>query len=418
MNVKGLVLALCLGSVLLAGCSGDPSVKAPSSLTAIREANQVNLNWRDNSDNEAGFAIFRKIESETGFTRIQQTPPNTETYTDRNVTASGRYVYEVRAFAANGSESTPAIAEGVEVTVLSAPSGLTATAGENKIDLSWTDTSDNEEGFSVFRRLETDAAFPADALASVAADVTTYSDTSISAGTNYVYQVVAFAGSSVSEASNVSNPAATTGPNPNPEPTGPVINSLSAPENDTTYALGARIRLAWSIAEQNTLTELRLERVDGAPVTLSGTTATSASVTLPNIAGTFTYRLTATNAGGTTTKDIQISTGTPPGVGDLSVAESGSDYLLTWTMTGTGPFTFDVEYELDLSDENGINFKTFTYRNIPVTVENGVYTGRVTQPVDDNGNLVSLEQIQSRVLIVNSDFGSTPGATIGATERF
>jgi hypothetical protein len=226
MKLPGLVLALCLGSVFLASCSsGSASLNAPSGLSVNRGANKVDLSWQDNSDNEAGFAVYRKLEADKDFVRIQQTAPDTESYTDRNVMTSGRYVYEVKAFASNGSESAPAaIAEAVEITILNTPSNLSATSGENKIDLSWSDNSDNEEGFRIFRKLESEAAFSGDPLVSVGADVTSYSDTSVSAGSSYVYQVIAFSGSSVSEASNSSNPASPTN-SPNPPPT-PVVESL------------------------------------------------------------------------------------------------------------------------------------------------------------------------------------------------
>lgn len=227
MKKYGLCLALCLGSVFLASCASSESLIAPSGLTVTPGINKVDLAWEDNSDNEAGFRIFRKLEGGSSFTELQETAPNTESYTDTGVTSSGSYVYEVRAFAGNGNESAPAaIGEAVAITILATPTDLTATPGEGKIDLAWTDASDNEEGFRVFRKSDTDATFPVDALATVAADVASYSDTSVSTDSSYVYQVVAFAGSSVSEASNSSvpaTPAAPTEPNPNPEP---VVESL------------------------------------------------------------------------------------------------------------------------------------------------------------------------------------------------
>jgi hypothetical protein len=223
-----LYLALCFGSVFLASCASSESLAAPSGLRVTPGVNQVDLAWEDNSDNEAGFRVFRKLESDALFVELEDTAANVETYTDRNVSLSGRYVYEVRAFSTNGNESAPAaIGEAVAITILATPTNFTTIPGEGKIDLTWTDASDNEEGFRIFRKLESDASFSADALATVGANVASYSDTSVSAGSSYVYQVVAFAGSSVSEASGSSTPTTPTAPNPEPEPEPePVVESL------------------------------------------------------------------------------------------------------------------------------------------------------------------------------------------------
>jgi hypothetical protein len=231
MKKYSLWLALCLGSALLASCASSESLTAPSGLTVTSGVNKVDLAWEDNSDNEAGFRIFRKLEGGSYFTELQETTPNAETYTDTSVTSSGRYVYEVRAFTNDGNLSAPAaIGEAVAVTILATPTDLTATPGEGKIDLTWTDASDNEEGFRIFRKLESDAEFPVDALSSVGAEGASYSDTSVSTDSVYVYQVVAFAGSSVSEASSSSapvTPVTPTEPTPNPEPEPePVTESL------------------------------------------------------------------------------------------------------------------------------------------------------------------------------------------------
>jgi Divergent InlB B-repeat domain len=89
---------------------------------------------------------------------------------------------------------------------LAAPSGLTATPGTGQIDLTWQDNSTAEEGFRIFRKLEADAAFPAEFLAFTAADVTTYADTLVSSVDSYVYEVRAFAGETNGEPSPPSAP--------------------------------------------------------------------------------------------------------------------------------------------------------------------------------------------------------------------
>jgi hypothetical protein len=400
MKKYGLWLALCLGSVLLASCaSSKETLAAPSSLKVTLGVNKVDLSWQDNSNNEAGFAVYRKLEAESSFVKLEQTAPaNAESYTDRNVSSSGLYIYQVRAFAVDGNESAPAaIGEAVEIIVLATPSNLSATPGEGKIDLTWTDVSDNEEGFRIFRKLESEAAFPVDALGSVGANLESYSDTSVSTDSSYVYQVVAFAGNSISEASNSS--AATTPIAPNPTPTAPVISSLTAPENDTTYAVGTEIKLSWSIVEQDKVTELKLERVGGATVALSGTSATSANVMLANTAGTFTYRLIAKNAeGGTASKDIHIAIGSRPDITNLKSTSNTETYTLTWNMAGTGPFTFQAQFEVE--SQTSIEPETIRV-DVTATMNAGVYTATISRPKS--------EILKPPFLVAFSEFGSKPG---------
>jgi hypothetical protein len=74
-------------------------------------------------------------------------------------------------------------------TIPSSPSGLVATAGVKSVALSWKDTSANEDGFRIERQSSDESAFVR--IATVAANVTTFMDTSASA-TSYQYRVCAF----------------------------------------------------------------------------------------------------------------------------------------------------------------------------------------------------------------------------------
>ena len=68
----------------------------------------------------------------------------------------------------------------------SAPSGLTATAvSQSRIDLNWTDGSSNEDTFELERSPDGSSW---SSLASVGANVTSYSDTGLSASTTYWYR--------------------------------------------------------------------------------------------------------------------------------------------------------------------------------------------------------------------------------------
>nr|MBA4148239.1 fibronectin type III domain-containing protein [Verrucomicrobiota bacterium] len=93
----------------------------------------------------------------------------------------------------NGTSSTP-----------SAPSGLTATAATTtQINLAWTDNSGIETGFKIERSLSSGSGFSQ--IATVGANVKTYSSTGLAAGTRYYYRVRAYNAAGNSSYSNTAN---------------------------------------------------------------------------------------------------------------------------------------------------------------------------------------------------------------------
>jgi RHS repeat-associated protein len=89
------------------------------------------------------------------------------------------YGYSLWEFEVYGTEIVPF-----------APSALTAVAmSGNQINLSWTDNSSVEDGFRIERKTGSDAFTE---IATVGANVTTYSNTGLTQGVNYTYQVRAY----------------------------------------------------------------------------------------------------------------------------------------------------------------------------------------------------------------------------------
>ncbi|MEP6913294.1 MAG: fibronectin type III domain-containing protein, partial [bacterium] len=114
------------------------------------------------------------------------------------------------------------------------PSGLTANAvSSSQINLAWTDNSDNESGFKIERctgstvTCTTTGTFAQ--IAQVGANVTTYSDTGLSASTTYSYRVRAFNSGGDSAYSNVAE-ATTQAPPPPPAAPG---NLTATPVSST-----------------------------------------------------------------------------------------------------------------------------------------------------------------------------------------
>ncbi|RJP75076.1 MAG: hypothetical protein C4522_21730 [Desulfobacteraceae bacterium] len=74
----------------------------PSDLIASTSELQVTLNWLDNSEDEAGFKIFRKNNAEDDYSEIGTVESNIITYTD-TVPASGSYWYRIKAINEHGN---------------------------------------------------------------------------------------------------------------------------------------------------------------------------------------------------------------------------------------------------------------------------------------------------------------------------
>ena len=178
---------------------------APTDLTAVAlSASEILLAWTDKADNETGFAIERDQHE------IATVGADTETATHSGLPPSTLYSYRVRAFNAFGYSDysntvrVATLPEEPDLTFLEAPSGLVAEAlSASEILLTWTDNANDEEGFKIYR--------DGDIVAAVNADVETFTDSGLEAGTNYTYSVRAYSETTKSdhstEASATTHPA-------------------------------------------------------------------------------------------------------------------------------------------------------------------------------------------------------------------
>ncbi len=131
---------------------------APSNLTAFSFIEgEVELNWQDNSDDEAGFLIYRKLGDSTSINEFQQIevliPQNVTTFTDTTVEDTTTYTYFVLAYNWVGPSEPSNLA--TVTTIL--PVELiyfNSTIIEDQVFLTWqTATEINNSGFEVQRRL-------------------------------------------------------------------------------------------------------------------------------------------------------------------------------------------------------------------------------------------------------------------------
>src|SRR4051812_16181129 len=298
-----IAVTLLPGFVLLYGCggpasetsgTGSGSSAAPSSDTTspstpgglsatLASSSQVNLTWTASTDNVgvAGYCVYRNGAP-------LATVGDVTAYQDGGLSSSTTYSYSVQALDAAGNASPQSSAvivtmPTVDTVAPSTPAGLAATAVSNaQINLSWSPSTDNVAvtGYRVFRN---------GALLASVGNVSTYQDTSLTAGTTYAYTVQAFdaAGNASAQSAQASaTTAAAADTTPPTIPANLVGNAVSP----------TQINLSWSASTDNVaVASYRVYRNGAVVATLVTTTYQNTGL---SPATTYSYRVDAVDATG------------------------------------------------------------------------------------------------------------------------
>ena len=76
-----------------------PPPSAPTRLTAMAVSPfEINLSWQDNSDDETGFMVQRRVDSSLNWVEIGKTKANVTTFSDKGLEPTTTYHYRVKAF--------------------------------------------------------------------------------------------------------------------------------------------------------------------------------------------------------------------------------------------------------------------------------------------------------------------------------
>lgn len=195
------------------------NVSTPANLTAVLQVSSksVKLTWDDYGNTAVEAKIERKNPN-SSFALIGSTTASLKSYEDKTVTGGNSYTYRVRTITSQGNYSSYSNEASIEVPVIppNAPTNLKlAKFSDVSFNLSWTDNSDDENGFQLWRSDGTVNDFKI--IRQLPANSFSINDEVSNASVIYYYKIRAFRDTTFSEFSNIINSTGGSGVYPRPD---------------------------------------------------------------------------------------------------------------------------------------------------------------------------------------------------------
>jgi fibronectin type 3 domain-containing protein len=344
--------------------SATPSAPpaAPTGLTATAGNASVSLSWTAVTG-ATGYNIYRGTtaggEGTTAVTTV-----STTSFTDSGLTNGTTYYYKVAAVNSGGPGALSNEASATpEPPVTSAPTGLTATAGNASVMLSWTATT-GAASYNVYRGTTPSGESATPIATGLAAPA--YTDTGLTNGQIYYYEVAAVDGGGTS---SMSNEASAT----------PQLTAPTAPTGLTATPGNASVTLTWTITTGATSYNVYRGTTaggEGATPIVTGLTAPTYNDTGLFNGTTYYYKVAAVNSGGVSTPSAEASATpeppTPAAPAGLTATAGNASVALSWTAS-SGATSYNVYRGTSAGGES------------PTAIATGVTTASYTDSTVSNG---------------------------------
>jgi fibronectin type 3 domain-containing protein len=271
-----------------------PAPGAPTNLAATASDAQVSLTWSAVSG-ATSYDIYRSTTKGGEGTTPYLTGVTISSYTNSGLTDGTTYYYEVSAVNAGGqSPVSSEVSATPQVPAPGAPTNLAATAGDTQVSLTWSAVT-GATSYDIYRSTTKGGEGSTPYLTGVTTN--SYTNTGLTDGTTYYYEVSAV---NAGGQSGVSNEASAT----------PQVPAPSAPTNLVAAAGNAQITLTWTAAAGATKYDLFRSTTAGGegstPYKMGLTTTSFTDTGLVN-GTTYYYKVVAINAGGQSPLSNEVS---------------------------------------------------------------------------------------------------------------
>lgn len=372
--------------------AGDTPAAAGNATATANSPTSVTVTWSDNSTNETGFRVERRLASAQTWQVLGTAAGNATAFTDLTTTAGTAYAYRVIAFNGSG-DAAPSNEASVTTPTLgpAAPTQLTAAVvGTSAINLAWVDNASNETGYRVEFRRATDANFTV--LATLPADSTSHAAVALLEGTAYVFRVIAVNGQGDSAPSNEAT-ATTTSQFTSVDIGGALpVGQTNTVTNGVDYDLlaggadiwGSNDSFRFAYKQVTGDFDIRVRVASVTPTDPLAQAGIMARASLTSGAQNVFMRTDASNRfrfafratqGGTTS--AQGSSTHPAGLGYLRLIRTGSTFTgmqstdgVNWTVTGTTSIASmpnTLFFGFAASSKNSAQLNTVQYRGYSET---------------------------------------------------
>ena len=364
---------------------------APSIGTATAGNAEATVTWGEPTNGGSDIISYTITSTPQSLTKTV-TGATTVTTVFYNLTNGTSYTFKV--FATNAIGNSPQSGSSNSVTPIgapSAPTGVSATAGNTNVTVTWTGATSNGSTISGYRIESSQDQSTWTAVTALSGD-TSKSVSGLTNGTPYYFRIYTTSNAGDSVASSTVNATPYTNP--------------SVPRDISAIASNARVDLSWNVPATiggSAISSYNVTSPSGG--TVGTVNLTTRTVTITNLANgtSYTFYVTATNAQGATSSSGSVTATpytNPSAPRDISAIASNARVDLSWNVPATIGGSAISSYSVTRSN---------TGAPVPVTVYSGT-TRTASATVLTNGTLYTFN-----VTATNAEGATSSAGSVTAT---